>query len=108
MTALDRLIPTPAMVEIDQVEVAAPLAPVWDAVRHLDLAGSPLVRALFAVRTLPSRWHGQREPLRLRLDDLVSSPEHPGFQVFADDPPREIAVAAIGKVWHLDIVPIPP
>jgi hypothetical protein len=103
MTALDRLIPTPAMVEIDHVEIAASPARVWEAVRHLDLASSPLVRALFTVRTLPSRWHGERAEMRLRLDDLVSSPEHPGFQVLAEDPSREIAVGAIGKVWHLDI-----
>jgi hypothetical protein len=61
------------------------------------------VRALFVVRTWPSRWHGQHAELRLRLDDLVSTPDHPGFQILAEDPPHEIAVGAIGKVWHLDI-----
>ncbi len=103
MTALDRLIPMPAMVEIDDVDLAAPAVRVWDAVRRLDLAGSPIVRALFAVRTIPSRLTTHAEPLRLRLDDLVSSPERPGFQILADNPPYEIAVGAIGKVWHLDI-----
>ncbi len=103
MTALDRLVPMPAMVEIDYANLAATPDRVWDAVRHLDLAGSPIVRALFAVRTVPSRLTGHREPLRLRLDDLVSSPERPGFQILVDDPPHEIAVGAIGKVWHLDI-----
>ena len=39
MTALDRLIPAPALMEIDHVEIAATPARVWDAVRHLDLAG---------------------------------------------------------------------
>src|SRR5262249_52642937 len=102
MTALDRLIPAPAMVEIDHVELAAQPAQVWERVRRIDLAGSPLIRALFAARTLPSRLHGQHAELRLRLDDFVSSPEHPGFQILVDDP-REIAIGAIGKVWHLDI-----
>ncbi len=60
MTALDRLIPAPAMVEIDHVVVAAQPAEVWKRVRHADLASSPLIRALFAIRTLPSRWHVQR------------------------------------------------
>jgi hypothetical protein len=51
---------------------------------------------------LPSRLHGEREQsdLRLRLDDLVSSPDHPGFQILIEDPPREVSVGAIGKVWH--------
>jgi hypothetical protein len=104
MTALDRLIPAPAMVEIDHVVLAAQPAQVWERVRHADLASSPLIRALFAIRTLPSRWHGQRaEQPHFRLDDMVSSPERPAFQILVDDPPREIAAGAIGKVWHLDI-----
>jgi hypothetical protein len=105
MTALDQLVPTPDMVEIDHVELAAQPAEVWERVRHVDLAGSPLIRSLFAVRTLPSRLHGHGQPAaqHLRLDDFVSSPDHPGFQILVDDPPRAIAVGAIGKVWHLDI-----
>jgi len=52
MTALDRLIPAPAMVEIDHVVLAAQPAQVWERIRHADLAESPLIRALFAIRTL--------------------------------------------------------
>jgi hypothetical protein len=103
MTALDRLIPAPDLIEIDRVTVAAAPADAWQAVRHLDLASSRLVRALFAVRTLPGRLHSQGARLHLRIDDLVSSPEHPGFQILIEDAPHEIAVGAIGKVWHLDI-----
>jgi hypothetical protein len=36
----------------------------------------------------------------LRVDDLTSSPEKPGFQVLVDEPLHELAVAAIGKVWE--------
>lgn len=107
MAALDRLIPTPRMVETDCVELAAPAALVWERVRHLDLARSPLARALFVLRTLPARIFGERtrgrEPPTFRVDDLVSTTEHPGFQLLVDDPPRELAVGAIGKVWQLDI-----
>ncbi|HEX7185645.1 MAG TPA: hypothetical protein VF756_27720, partial [Thermoanaerobaculia bacterium] len=39
----------------------------------------------------------------LCMADLVSSPEHPGFQILVDEPPHEVAVGAIGKVWHLEI-----
>ncbi len=72
--------------------------------RHGDLAQSPLVRALFAVRTLPSRLAGKRAAgASLRIADFASSPEHPGFQVLIDAPPHEVAVGAIGKVWRLEI-----
>ncbi|HEX7184669.1 MAG TPA: hypothetical protein VF756_22785, partial [Thermoanaerobaculia bacterium] len=102
-TALDRLIPAPRRVEVDQIDLAAPPARVWELVRHGDLARSPLVRALFAVRTLPSRLAGERAAgASLCMADLVSSPEHPGFQILVDEPPHEVAVGAIGKVWHLE------
>jgi len=104
MTELDRLIPTPRMVEIDRVDLGAAAPRVWDAIRHGDLGRTPLIRALFAIRTLPNRLKGAKgEPSTIRIDDLVSSPEHPGFQVLAEDAPREFAVGAIGKVWQADI-----
>src|SRR3982751_3984068 len=94
MTALDRLISEPQMVEVDRVDLAAAPAQVWEAVRHGDLGRSPLIRALFAIRTRSS------EPTRLRLEDMVSSPAQPGFQLLVDQPPHELAVGAIGKVWQ--------
>ncbi len=104
MSALDLLLPTPRKVELDHVDLAVTPALAWERVRHADLAASPLVRALFRLRTLPERLGGEApEPFSARLDDLRSSPERPGFQILADAPPREVAVGAIGKVWQLEI-----
>lgn len=104
MAALDRLIPHPRRVEIDRVDIDAAPTKVWERVRHGDLARSPAVRALFALRTLPDRLGGRATaPPTLRIDELVSTPATPGFQVLVDDPPRELAVGAIGKVWRLAI-----
>ena len=100
MNILDRLIPKPAMAEIDTAELAVDGNRAWKAVRALDLAQSTFVRTLFAVRTIPDRLKGRQAQLRLRLDDLVSTPDKPGFQVLAEDAPHEIAVGAIGKVWR--------
>jgi hypothetical protein len=103
-SALDRVLPAPALVEIDEIDLAAPPASVWDAVRHGNLGDSPLVRALFAVRTLPDRIAKRTaEAPTLHVDDLRSSVERPGFQVLADDGSSELVVGAIGKVWHLEI-----
>ncbi len=96
---LDRLIPTPRLVEMDSAELAAPPERVWELLRHGNLARSPLVRSLFALRALPDRLRGKVEPMMMRIDDLVSSEARPGFQVLGDDPPHEVAVGAIGKVW---------
>lgn len=100
---LDRLIPTPRLLEVDSADLAAPPERVWELVRHGELGQSPLIRALFALRTLPERLHGKHENAGIRIDDLESSPEQPGFQILAEDPPHEFAVGAIGKVWQAEI-----
>ena len=102
MTALDRVLPTPRKLELSAVELALTPERAWDLVRHEDLARSSLVKALFALRTLPSRFTGTVEKVELRLDAITSSAEHPGFQILIDEP-REVVVGAIGKVWQLDI-----
>jgi hypothetical protein len=97
---LEQLLPTPRLLEVDHVDLAAPPERVWPLVRHADLARSPLVRAFFALRAVPERLSGRAEPHTLRLDDLCSSPEKPGFQVLLEDAPHEVAVGAIGQVWQ--------
>jgi hypothetical protein len=110
--ALDRLIPAPGLQELDSVDLALPAGEAWELVRHADLAESPLIRALFTVRTLPRRLvHRDRapEPFSVRLDDLVSTDEQPGFGLLVDDPPQRVVVGAIGKVWQptIDFVHVP-
>jgi hypothetical protein len=102
MTALHRLIPNPELLEIDRVDIAAPAAHVWHLVREGNLASSTATRVLFRLRVLASR-DAHPSQLTVRIGAMRSSPEHPGFQILADDPPNEVAVGAIGKVWKLDI-----
>jgi hypothetical protein len=102
MNSLDRLIPEPRLVEVDHVDVGVPADRAWQLVRHVDLARSPVIRALFAVRTLPSRLAGREvETAALRIDDIAGI-GRPGFRILAESD-AEVAVGAIGKVWKLDI-----
>jgi hypothetical protein len=103
-TALDRVLPTPRLLEIDRIEVAIPPERAWRIIRHADFGRrSSLVRALFELRTLPSRVLGMaHEELHLRIDELRSTAGKPGFQVLIDEP-SEVVVGAIGKVWQADI-----
>lgn len=104
MNPLDRLIPTPRLLEVDEQDIAAPVLKVWQAVRHGDLARSGAIRLLFALRTLPERLHGRDSKApELRLDAMRSTREQPGFRVLSDEPPYAVAVGAIGKVWLPDI-----
>ena len=59
MTALDRILPTPRLLETDGVDLAVPPSVAWELVRHGDLGASPIVHALFAIRTLPGRLAGR-------------------------------------------------
>ena len=101
---LEHLIPAPRKLESDTIDLAAPPALVWQHVRHGDLGDAPFSRALFWMRTLPSRLGGDRaEQMRLSIDDLQSTPERPGFQLMGEEPECELTVGAIGKVWQPDI-----
>jgi len=100
---LDLVLPTPRLLELDHVELAAPAERVWQLVRHENLAKSPLIRALFAIRGIPDRLRGKVVASSIRIDDLASSEERPGFQILAEEPGREVVVGAIGKVWEPEI-----
>lgn len=102
MTALDRVLPAPRLVEIDTIDLALPPERAYAVLRHLDMGDATAVRALFALRELPRR-KTIPEPLRLGLDALVSTEEKPGFSILFEDAPHEVVIGAIGKVWHLDI-----
>jgi hypothetical protein len=102
MTALDDLIPAPHLVEVDQIDVAAGADVTWQRVRHGALAQEWPIRVLFSIRNLLMRGADGASPT-IRMDDLRSSPQRPGFQILIDRPPHEFAVGAIGKVWRLRI-----
>jgi hypothetical protein len=91
------------LTEIDRIDLAAPAARVWERVRHGALAQSLPIRALFAMRSVASGHTGHGSSSTVRIDNLRSTQERPGFQILVDDPPYEMAVAAIGKVWRLKI-----
>jgi hypothetical protein len=97
---LDQLIPTPRLLDVDHVDLAASPEQVWQIVRHEDLTRSPLVHALFELRALPERLKAEHRPTSFSVDDLRSTPEEPGFSVLLDEPPHAFAVGAIGKVWQ--------
>lgn len=104
MNALDQLIPVPRLAEVDHVDVDAPPERTWARIRHGRLFASPLVSLLFDLRALPQRLAGrQPDPIVRSLDEFGSTPEKPGFQILVDDPPSEVAIGAIGKVWEGDI-----
>jgi hypothetical protein len=104
MTLIDGILPRPRLLEHDAIDLAASPVQVWERVRHGNLAGRWWIRALFGLRTLPERFGRERAEFTARIDDLASSSaDEPGFQILAEDPPREVVIGAIGKVWKTEI-----
>jgi hypothetical protein len=84
MSALDRFVPVPRLIEQHHVDVRAPSTRAHALLRHIDLRRSGAVRALLAFRNLPQwlRGHAPRAQ-RLTLDDLVRLFE---LTVLVDEP----------------------
>ncbi len=105
-SVLDGIIPAPRLRETKSVDLAVTPEQAWPAIRHGNLADWPAINALFAIRGLRGRLvrrENETGHAGIRVDDLVSTPGQPGFQLLAESPPDEFAVGAIGKVWRLDI-----
>lgn len=76
--------------------VRADPARTYATLRGLDLARPILVRALFALRSLPELIRGRPMPFaQLTFDDALRL----GFVVLAEEPGREIVLGVIGRFW---------
>ena len=71
----------------------------YAALRGLDLERSAVVRALFALRTLPERLAGRRRPPR-RGAPFLESALAQGWRILEEDPGRELVVGAVTQPWQ--------
>lgn len=86
---LEDLLPNPDIRMTHHRFIAAPAPAVYAALRTADLAGSPVVRLLFAIRTL-------RFPQGpLTLDRVTQT----GFKLVGERPGEEIVLGVVGKFW---------
>jgi hypothetical protein len=95
---IDHFLPKYDVVEHHETIVDAPVEATYRAVKELDLARSPVVLVLLAIRGLPTLFTGAVKPKRrLVLDDIVAS----GFVVLGEEPGRELVLGIVGKFWQL-------
>jgi hypothetical protein len=105
---IDRFLPTHDVAASYTVGVAAPPERVWAAVRALEMRGSPIVRGLFLLRSLPAllahprrtlaaRREGRRG-LGLTLDQLLRG----GFTLLGEHPGEELLLGLVGRFWRTD------
>lgn len=97
---LDPFMPAYDVAERHEIAIAAPAGITMAAARDMDIYRSPLVRIIFAIRTLPARLRGAppREPASLLSETLAL-----GWRVLADQPGHAIVVGAVTQPWHADV-----
>ena len=95
---IDAFMPRAQFAERHALRVHAPPEQAWKAVRALDLRRSPLIHALFALRSLPALFSRSAAPdrgLGLTMEGLLRS----GFVLLAEEAPREIVLGLAGRFW---------
>jgi hypothetical protein len=96
---LDPFIPVYEVAERHEVRVAAPAEITFAAARELDMRGTPLNRAIFAVRTLPWRLRGEEAEHRVSMG-LLEETLGLGWGVLAEVPDRAIVMGAVTQPWE--------
>ena len=94
----DRYLPVYDVREYHETRVSASSFRSYETLRALDLRRSVIVRALFAVRTLPSRLLG-REPSRPLSSTFLREALDVGWVILEETRGSELAVGAVTQPW---------
>ena len=95
---IDEWMPAWDAVERHETRIRAPRELVWRTVRTLDFKRSPVVGALFALRSLPGLLSGRPRPRALgtTLDGLLRN----GFVLLGERPGAELLLGVVGRFWR--------
>jgi hypothetical protein len=98
---IERFMPACEVAERHEIRVDAPAEYTFAAARNMDVNRSALVRAIFALRTLPSRW--RHEPPERSSMSLLAETLALGWRILAETPDREVVVGAVTQPWRADV-----
>jgi hypothetical protein len=98
---LDMFMPEYDVAERHHVGVAAPASVTFDALVNMDLAQSPLVRAIFKARQLLLGADADTKTAGRSLIDVM---KELGWTVLADMPGHEIVMGAVTRPWEPNVV----
>ena len=102
-TLLDRFLPEYEVVERHQTRIAAPADVTFAAARAMNLAASPVVRAIFRGRELLMRSSVEERPEQRPLQSLIDEVLSIGWGVLAQESGREIVLGAVTQPWKSDV-----
>jgi hypothetical protein len=97
---IDSFAPKPDAVETHSVLINAPRHIVYQTLRTADLGGSPIVKLLLALRSVPAfvanPCRSMPSNQEITLQTLIDS----GFGVLAEKPEEEIVLGVSGRFWR--------
>jgi hypothetical protein len=96
---IDDHLPHADFAERHALRVHAPPERAYQAARRLDLSGSPLVRVLFALRSLPGLFTLKRARGRKGLETSMEGLLRNGFVLLDERPPHELVLGLVGRFW---------
>jgi len=97
--AIDSYLPTYDARSAHQIQIDAPAAVTYQALRGLEIGRSIPISVLFAIRALPRLMTGKARPSRsITLQTLLEA----GFTILEERPPREFVMGAVGRFWRPD------
>ncbi len=98
---LDDFLPAFAFNEVHSITIRASPDRVFHSIKDLTPVEIPLLRLLFAIRSLPARLAGKTrrsvEHSRPLLQQLLGN----GFILLAESPNQELVLGTIGQFWKL-------
>jgi len=103
---IDEYLPQYDVVERHTTVVRASAARVYAALRRADLAATPLVRLLLALRALPAVLRDGGSGVQHRRTCMAApitlrAFEEQSFVVLAETPPHELLIGLVGAFWTL-------
>jgi hypothetical protein len=98
---IERFMPAAEVAEHHEIQVSAPVEDTYAAARGMDLNRSAVVRAIFAVRAIPSRLRG--EPSARSSQPLLDETLALGWRILGERPDREVVVGAVTQPWRADV-----
>lgn len=98
---LDELLPEYEFYERHQILVNATPDRVLEAIKQTTPAEMPLVRLLFAIRSLPARLRGKQGLPVEKTEPLYGQMLASGFSLLAEERDREVVVGVVGQMFKL-------
>jgi hypothetical protein len=92
--------PNPDAVETHKIEIAASREAVYQALWITDLGGSPIIKSLMALRSLPGIVSNPKRPRHLPRQITLQTIIERGFGQLAEEPDREVVLGVEGQFWR--------